>query len=233
MSSGDASSTAQQRMQSSLPSDGCTGTGFAGFFWNLEAGRPFARSRRLASSQNAAARLSQRLRSMTTRNDGSLGDGATTDRAPRWSRSFPRCSLMQIISLPSLPLGMSMRNPCRASSGRNPSPTIFRDDAAVLRAIALLGDLRGIELLIGHFEPVEECLPSGESQRANSHSQAAATGDFLKLLGDGFHSDSVITTLQRTGILHVLVAVTALSSEINIVSSDSRGFSQALNKVPD
>jgi hypothetical protein len=49
-----------------------------------------------------------------------------------------------------------------------------------------LADFRGIEGLVGGLEPIQQCLPGGESQRTDVHAQAAAADDFLQLLGNGF-----------------------------------------------
>ena len=89
------------------------------------------------------------------------------------------------------------------------------------RAMAYWVTLASVEWLIGGFEPVEQRLPSGESERANGHPQASAANDFLELLSDGFQGGSIVTTVQCTGILHVLLAIAALGREADVVGADT------------
>ena len=118
----------------------------------------------------AGARASQRPRSIRTRKAGSLGDGASMALAPRWSRSLPLCSVMETSSPFAVPLGTSIKKPCRASSGRKPRPTTLRADGVLVRAMSLLLHFRSIELLVGGFKPVQQRLTSWKSKRSNRHS---------------------------------------------------------------
>lgn len=72
---------------------------------------------------------------------------------------------MQIISLPPLPLGMSIRKPWRASSGRKPRPTTLRvaGEEEGARAM-LLHNPGGVERLVGGSKPVQQRLPGGENE---------------------------------------------------------------------
>ena len=191
-----------------------------------------ARRRRLASSQNAGARASQRVRSMTTRRDGSPGAGVSR-RGAQMIEIVPSVfgdaneitapGALRDVDQEAMPGLLGNKAKADGLAGRWSS-------GAGHRLLAYFGR---VEWLVRGLEPIQQGLASGEAEGAHGHAQASTADNVLQFFSDGSQCNRIVATLHGTGVFHVLLTVAALGREADIVGAGPRGSFQSLDEIPD